>query len=55
MGCYYGKSSSDLSEEEKGTFRTSLRGSLDFYKSLLKTHGLQALLCVWAVYIINQK
>lgn len=35
MGCYYGKSSSDLSEEEKGTFRTSLRGSLDFYKSLL--------------------
>ena len=36
MGCYYGKFSSDLSEEEKGTFRTSLRGSLDFYKSLLK-------------------
>lgn len=36
MGCYYGKSTSKLTDEEIRMFEPSLRGSLDFYKSLIK-------------------
>lgn len=36
MGCYYGRSVDKLTDVERGTFEASLRGSLDFYKSLIK-------------------
>ena len=36
MGCYYGKTIAKLTDAERGSFEASLRGSLDFYKSLIK-------------------
>lgn len=36
MGCYYGKSIAKLTDAERGMFEASLRGSLDYYKSLIK-------------------
>lgn len=36
MGCYYGKSVGKLTDEEIRIFEPSLRGSLDYYKSLIK-------------------
>lgn len=36
MGCYYGKTIAKLTDAERGSFEASLRGSLDFYKSLIE-------------------
>lgn len=36
MGCYYGKSIAKLTDAERGIFQAALRGSLNFYKSLIK-------------------
>lgn len=36
MGCYYGKSVGEITDAEIRMFKPSLRGSLDYYKSLIK-------------------
>lgn len=36
MGCYYSKPVGHLTDEDIRMFEPSLRGSLDFYKSLIK-------------------
>lgn len=36
MGCYYGKSVGEITDAEIRMFEPSLRGSLDYYKSLIK-------------------
>lgn len=36
MGCYYGKTIAKLTDAERGSFEASLRGGLDFYKSLIE-------------------